>query len=118
MNDAHFEKIVSESIDTLPEHIRKQMHNVAIVIEDIPPIGEDGVVYGLYERVPLTDRGVAYDALPDKITIFKQPILDTYSDEVHIKKCIQNTVWHEVAHHFGFGEEWIKKEEKDRGKTL
>lgn len=121
MDDAQFEKLVSESIDALPEHIQKRMHNVAIVIADASPANEQkegGVLYGLYEGVPLTERGIMYDSLPDKITIFKQSILDTYSDEESIKKCIENTIWHEVAHHFGYGEEWIEKEEKERGKTL
>ena len=66
--------------------------------------------------VPQTERGVDYQALPDKITIFKKPILEAYSDPKDIKECVENTVWHEVAHHFGYGEEWIAREEKVRGK--
>lgn len=126
MSDEEFEKLVSEGIDALPEKILKRMHNVAIVIEDEPTaedlaaegMGPDETMFGLYQGVPLTERGSDYGALPDKITIFKKPILAAYSDPKEIKACIENTVWHEVAHHFGFDDPWIYNEEQKRGKTL
>lgn len=124
MIDEEFLQLVEEGIKMLPERIRALIQNVAIVIDDdISDIkrmemgfeaGE--VVFGLYEGIPLPERGVEYQALPDKITIFKNPILAAYSDPLDIKECVENTVWHEVAHHFGYGEEWIAKEEERRGK--
>jgi len=126
MDDAQFETLVAEGIDALPERIRKLMHNVAIVVEDemAPEVrteygyAPDDIIFGLYEGVPQTERGGDYFALPDKISIFRNPILATYDDPADIRECVANTVWHEVAHHFGFGEEWIEREEGRRGKTL
>ena len=124
MSDEEFMKLVEQGLSALPEHIRSQMNNVAVVIDDeIRPEKKDGMgfgdnhaVFGLYEGVPQTERGVSYQALPDKITIYKRPILEAYTEEQDIKECIENTIWHEVAHHFGFGEEWIAREEERRGK--
>lgn len=124
MTDAEFMKLVEAGIDSLPLKIRKEIDNVAIVIDDeitalkMNEMGfEPGdVVFGLYEGIPKTERGVEYQALPDKITIFKKPILETYSDPEDIKSCVENTVWHEVAHHFGYGDPWIEREEERRGK--
>lgn len=126
MNDAEFEKLVEEGIASLPERVRANMRNVAIVIADdltSDERREQGLdpaeaLFGLYEGIPQTERGVEYAALPDKITIFKLPILAAYSEPDDIRACVANTVWHEVAHHFGFGEEWVAREEQRRGKTL
>lgn len=127
MEDNEFEKLVAEGIDAIPAHIRALMENVAIVIADEPTMLQrkqnnvlpDEMLFGLYEGIPLTERGEGYNfVLPDKISIFKNPILETYSDPEEIKKCVSNTVWHEVAHHFGRDEEWVAAEEIKRGKTL
>lgn len=122
MTDAEFEKLVAEGIDALPEKFRKLMENVVVLIEDEPP--EDAqdphghtTIFGLYEGVPVTERGSEYSELPDKITIFKNSILAHYSDPQDIRECVENTVWHEVAHHFGFDEAWVHEEEIRRGKT-
>lgn len=125
MNDKDFLRLVDEGLAALPERIRNMMKNVAVVIEDeitkekLEEMGfeEGDVIFGLYEGVPLTERGSDYQSLPDKITIFKRPILEAYTDPEDIKECVENTVWHEVAHHFGYGDPWIEKEEDERGKT-
>lgn len=125
MEDEEFERLVLAGIDALPDKIKTLMHNVAVVIDDEPSfevrqkqgLGERDTLFGFYEGIPLTERGVDYGALPDKITIFKKPILATYSDPEDIKACVENTVWHEVAHHFGYDDPWIEKEEERRGKT-
>ena len=76
-------------------------------------------MFGLYEGVPLIERGLADELLlPDKITIFKLPILAAYTDPEDIATCVSNTVWHEVAHHFGMDEEQVQEEEIKRGKIL
>ena len=126
MTDAQFEQLVAEGIDALPEKIRALMHNVAIVVEDEMSdevraeygYRANDVIFGFYEGIPRTERGVDYIALPDKITIFKNPVLARYSDEAQIRECVHNTVWHEVAHHFGYDDEWIHEEERRRGKEL
>lgn len=124
MTDADFMNLVEAGVKALPDRVRVLMKNVAVVIADDVTSSQlkemgfdvDAVVFGLYEGVPQTERGVDYQALPDKITIFKNPILSVYTEPEDIKKCVENTVWHEVAHHFGYGEEWIEREEKRRGK--
>jgi predicted Zn-dependent protease with MMP-like domain len=69
--------------------------------------------------VPQTERGLDDGPLlPDKITIFKLPILATYGRPEDIAKCVENTLWHEVAHHFGMEEEEVEREEVKRGKTI
>lgn len=126
MDNDRFEKLVADGIDALPEHVLKRMQNVAVLIEDEMSLedrreggyGDEDVVFGLYVGVPLAERGVDYAELPDRILIYKKPILEAYTDEEDIKACVENTVWHEVAHHFGFGEEWVEREEERRGKTL
>lgn len=126
MTDHEFEKLVVEGIDTLPSWVHEKLVNVAFVIEDEPTAEQreehnlhDGeVLFGLYEGVPLTDRSVEDFLMPDKITIFKNPILATYSRGEDIRICVHNTIWHEVAHYFGHDEDWVAKEEERRGKTL
>lgn len=127
MDDKAFEDLVVAGIEQLPEQFQKLLSNVAIVIANEPnewqrkeqALREDETLFGLYEGIPVTERGSEYGGvLPDKITIFKNPILETYSDPNDIKECVANTVWHECAHHFGFDEPWVEEEERKRGKTL
>lgn len=126
MSDEEFITLVDAGIDALGEDIRARMDNVAIVIADAPTeeqrkennLSEDEVLFGLYEGIPQTERGLSDDiVLPDKITIFKEAILAVYSDPADIAVCVANTVWHEVAHHFGMDEDEVRAEEIKRGKT-
>lgn len=103
----------------------RKLNNVAIVIEDKPGpiqkkklnIRRDWTLFGLYEGVPQTERGVNYSAtLPDKITIFQKPIEEEAGDEEDIKKIVKNTVWHEIAHHFGMSEARVRQTEAKRRK--
>jgi predicted Zn-dependent protease with MMP-like domain len=124
--DEEFERLVAEGIDELPDKVRHLMNNVAVTIADDMTdderisygISKEDELFGFYYGIPQTERGSDYAALPDKITIFKKPILAAYTDPEDIRACISNTVWHEVAHHFGYGEDWIAAEEEKRGKTL
>lgn len=125
MNDADFMNLVDRGVDALGPNVLKRLQNVAIVVENAPTpaqceemeIEEGETLFGLYEGVSIADRGLEEGfRLPDKITIFKDPILAAYTDPVDISKCVENTVWHEVAHHFGWDEEWVAKEEGRRGK--
>lgn len=127
MTDEQFSELVSAGIDELPEKILKRLKNVAIVIADEPTkeqredndLSANETLFGLYEGIPQIDRGMEYHfVLPDKITIFKNPILDRYSDPADIRQCVSNTVWHEVAHHFGMDENEVAREEEKRGKTM
>lgn len=125
MNREAFEKLVKESLLVLPETIREKMENVAIVIEDRPSeddLKQTGIRYGnfllgLYQGTPKTAWGRGYGMrLPDKITIFQEPIENLAHSEEEIKEIVKNTVWHEVAHHFGFDEKQIRGLESKRKK--
>lgn len=101
MSAERFDELVAEALDEIPPELAAVMDNVVVLVEDEPPAG-DRQLLGLYEGVPLTSRDWSYGGvLPDRITIFRRPILrfceteDDVVDEVHV------TVVHEVAHHFG-----------------
>ena len=125
LNRVEFEKIVAEGIKAIPEKFLRKLNNVAIVIECEPTpdqkkklnIRRDWALFGLYEGIPQTVRGTNYSAvLPDKITIFQKPIEDEANDEEDIKEMVKNTVWHEIAHHFGMSEARVRQAEVKRKK--
>jgi predicted Zn-dependent protease with MMP-like domain len=115
-----FEKIVQEGIRAIPRRFLDKLDNVAIIIErDVSPIQRqklklrnDWTLFGLYEGVPQTARGGHYtNVLPDKITIFQGPIEKQAADENEAREIVKNTVWHEIAHHFGMDEEAVRRAE-------
>ena len=81
-----------------------QVDNVAIVVEDVPPPGE-GVLLGLYEGVPRTDRGFDAPLLPDRITLFRRPLELRARSKEELKTVIAETIIHEIAHHFGIDDD-------------
>ena len=96
-----FEDLVGHALDSLPPDIANLMTNVVIVVEDFPPEGDPDLL-GVYSGVPLTERGELYaGALPDHITIFRNPILEMCASEAQVVKEVHITVVHEIAHHFG-----------------
>jgi len=116
-----FEKLVEEAIAEIPDKFLAQLKNVAIVIEEEPSeeqlqklkLRKDLMLLGLYEGVPLTRRNASYGmVLPDKISIFKNSIELTAPTPAEIKKLVQDTVRHEIAHHFGSNESGAKKAAK------
>ena len=112
-----FEELVAGAIDSLPEHIKDRMCNVAVVIDDRPPdpACHGRLLLGLYQGVPLTKRGVYYSSLPDKITIYKESVIKVAEGRPDkIKQIVADTVWHEVAHHFGMNEKEVRDREKKR----
>jgi predicted Zn-dependent protease with MMP-like domain len=101
MSRPEFEELVGEALDAIPPELARLMRNVAVLVEDEPDV-TDPELLGLYEGVPLTERGEWYaGVLPDRITVYRLPTLrvcdtpEDVVDEVHV------TVVHEVAHHFG-----------------
>lgn len=124
ITDDQFEAIVSQALDELPSKYTDNMNNVAIVYADDPDehqrqklklrCGES--LYGLYEGIPLTKRGAGYSlVLPDKITIFKNTLVQDSRDLAELKANVKHTLWHEIAHHFGLGHSRIHKlENKSR----
>ncbi len=105
MEAEEFEGLVNQALDAVPAALLELVENCVILVEDAPPPDLTGLL-GLYDGVPLTERGEFYaGVLPDRILIYRLPILalcDTHDDvvdEVHI------TVVHEIAHHFGIDDD-------------
>ncbi|WP_203998622.1 metallopeptidase family protein [Micromonospora lutea] len=100
MERERFEELVGEALDEVPEELLALMSNVVILVEDDPPPGED--LLGLYEGHALTDRGWDYaGVLPDRILIYRNPILRICDSEEDVVDEVAVTVVHEIAHHFG-----------------
>jgi predicted Zn-dependent protease with MMP-like domain len=116
-----FELLVARAVEGLPEEFQERLENVDIVVEDLPTraqlrnTGPGYTLLGLYEGVPLTKRTSNYGMVaPDKITIFQKTIEAECGNagEAEIKLEIQKVVRHEIAHHFGIGDERLKEIEK------
>ncbi|MDR6687337.1 putative Zn-dependent protease with MMP-like domain [Arthrobacter sp. 1088] len=111
MSPEEFEEAVSDALQLIPPKAASAMDNVAIFIEDDytprPDEDPDTVLLGLYEGVPLTERDSWWEAgsLPDRITIFRQPILDICSTREEVIDEVAVTVIHEIAHHFGIDDD-------------
>ena len=117
MEDLDFEKLVAQGIDAVPEEHAKYMQNVAIVYADEPTpeqrqklhLRSHTLLLGLYEGIPKVNRQNYNLALPDKITIFKNPIIQLCGgDPEKIKIQVAKTIQHEIAHHFGFNEHEVR----------
>jgi predicted Zn-dependent protease with MMP-like domain len=110
ISDEQFESIINQAMDELPQEYIKGLDNVAITYDDEPTgvqrtqlkLRCNQSLYGLYEGIPRTKRDSGYNlVLPDKITIFKKPILSVSNDMQQLKSQVKNTLWHEIAHHYG-----------------
>jgi predicted Zn-dependent protease with MMP-like domain len=105
MSRERFEELVGEALDTIPPRLTQLMKNVVIMVEDDPP-PQAGMLLGLYEGVPLTERGDTYTGfLPDRITIFRRPLLAICDTPDDLVREVRVTVVHEIAHHFGIDDE-------------
>lgn len=122
ISDEDFDKIISQAMDELPEEYIKKLNNVAVTYADVPTaeqrhqqsLRSDQTLFGLYEGIPLTKRGASYNlVLPDKITIFKKPLVSSSHDMTMLKRQVKHTLWHEIAHHYGLGHDQIKKIEQN-----
>jgi len=103
-----FEEWVEDALESLPDDLRAAISNLAIVVEDEPPPGLP--LLGLYQGVPLTQRGSGYAAVPpDKITIYRGPLERHYGrDAATLEQAVRRVVLHEVAHHFGISDERLR----------
>jgi len=125
MNQSEFEKLVEQGIEQIPLEFRQKLDNVAIFVSPYPSMEQQRKInlragwtlFGLYEGVPLTKRGSGYAmAMPDRITVFQGPIQNaTQGDPERMREIVKNTVWHEIAHHFGMNEDEVREAEKKRG---
>jgi predicted Zn-dependent protease with MMP-like domain len=98
---AAFEALVADALEAIPDELRAEMENVAIIIDDESPPGR---LYGLYEGVPLTKRGTYGGASPDRITLFLATICQSARTTEELASRVRVTLLHEVGHHFGLGE--------------
>ena len=107
-----FEDFVRVAIASLPERFIANMGNVSIIVADRPSpdqitesgLGPDEALYGLYDGVPLTERGGYVPPLPDVITIFQSPLQDGCRSLKQLEDEVRKTVMHELAHYFGFSD--------------
>jgi predicted Zn-dependent protease with MMP-like domain len=100
-----FEDLVSAALDDVPSDLAALIDNCVILVEDEPP-PEAPDLLGVYDGTPLTERDTGYTmALPDRITIFRNPILAMCSGEDEVVREVRITVVHEIAHHFGIDDE-------------
>lgn len=96
-----FEALVTDALATIPEDLRAEMQNVAIIIDyESPP----GPLFGLYEGIPLTKRGQYAGANPDRITLFLNTICRAATTPEDLARRVRVTLLHEVGHHFGMDE--------------
>lgn len=116
VSDERFEELVEEALNEIPDELWNMIDNVGVTVEAWPSraqmrsvgLGRGHILLGLYEGVPLTERSHAYGLVPpDKITIFREPILRHVArrDEAAIRAQVRRTVLHEIAHHFGISDE-------------
>lgn len=119
LNQREIKKEAARTLERLPKEFRSRLENVAIVIEKRPKKGHlkamgldprRDVLYGLYEGTPLPERSAFYPPLlPDKITLFSEPLIRDFPDTTELRNQIRLTVLHEIAHYFGMDEEEIEK---------
>ena len=118
METERFEQLVAKAIESLPEEIIERLENIDIVVADKPTpeqrryedIGRGELLLGLYEGVPLTKRTYGYTGVvPDKITIFQQPIESVCKNDNQIVEEVQRVVRHEIAHHFGIDDDRLEE---------
>jgi len=106
MSRDRFERLVEDALDEIPDDIAAQIVNVAILVEDEPPDDEPDDLLGLYDGVALTERDgwAEYGQLPDRIFVFRNPILDICDTQEDVVREVRITVLHEIGHYFGLDE--------------
>lgn len=107
MTTEEFEALVIAELDELPDDMVEGLDNVVFVVEDRP---EDGSLdlLGLYEGVALTERGqYGFGELPDRIVLYREPLLEVSGDLEELKDQIHVTLVHEIAHYYGIDDEQL-----------
>ena len=116
MDDKEFEKLIGEALDSLPKEFAKKLENVGVTFENWPSpmqvtklrLNRRSLLFGLYEGIPLTQRRNYTGVLPDKITIFKYPILMVSRNADDVRARVRRTVIHEIGHQFGLSDKEMK----------
>jgi predicted Zn-dependent protease with MMP-like domain len=106
MDPERFDELVDAALDGIPDELARLVHNVVVLVEEEPPEGEPDDLLGLYDGVALTERDSSMLAgLPDRIFVFRGPLLDMCDSEEELVEEVRITVVHEVAHHFGISDD-------------
>ena len=109
VTEERFEELVADALDGLPEWVRDRMENVDVLIAPASPPGRPHML-GLYEGIPLTRRGIGYGGvLPDRITLFREPIMHGARTEEEVRRRVRHTVVHEIAHFFGISDDRLRE---------
>jgi len=112
-----FQQLVQEAMKAIPRKYLKQIKNVAILVEDYPPPGQN--LLGLYHGVPLNHRGSYYGNVPpDVIVLYKVPIESLGASEDAVREKIEEVLLHEIGHYFGLEEETLREIEARRLKMI
>lgn len=109
ISDERFQELIDRAFDSLPQTHRDNVKNVAILFADMPDTEQrreaelhpNQTLLGLYQGVPLSRRQGREATLPDRITLFKYPLLMQATDEAGLYEAIRHTLWHEIAHYYG-----------------
>ncbi len=99
-----FEALVDRALDEIPDEIASQVRNVVVLVDDEPPYGEPDLL-GLYDGVSLMERTHDHTGLPDRITVFRRPLLEMCDNHEELVRQVRITVVHEIAHHFGIDDD-------------
>jgi predicted Zn-dependent protease with MMP-like domain len=110
---AAFERLVEEALDGLPEEFAAALENVAVVVEEEPDpavladlgMDPDEELLGLYLGVPITERDTQYQSLPDRVAIYRGPVLRCCGSRREVVREVRDTVVHELGHFFGLDDE-------------
>ena len=117
MEDEEFEQHVAAALEALPPEFAARLSNVAILVEPRPTMHHRRMaglkpwqtLYGLYQGIPLTARHSNYSLVaPDVITIFVEPLRRDFPSSEQLRAQIRRTVMHEIAHHFGMSDDWLR----------
>ena len=109
MSEDEFDQVVTEALDRIPPELAEQLSNVAVFVEEEyepePWEDPDTELFGLYDGIPLTERAGMPWQMPDRIIIYRGPLLRAFQEREELVEEITVTVIHEVAHFFGIDDE-------------
>ena len=110
ISDVDFDSLVDQALDSVPQKLAQMCQNVVVLVEEWPPEGVPTDTLGLYDGVSLTERQANHAGLlPDRILVFRQPLLGFCRDEADLREQIEITIVHEIAHFFGIGHDLLEE---------
>ena len=119
LGDVDFDAVIDATIETLPAAFIERLGSVAIVVEEEPTadqlasVGARGL-FGLYHGVPRTRWGVDNVPIPSKISLFRGPLTRAYPDPERLARAVEDTLLHEIAHHFGIDDDRLRALKSER----